>query len=300
MASLDVGSLFTNVSHDKTIEICINELFKSSQTVSGLNKQQVLEMLSLTTKENVVLFDQKYYSQIDDVAIGSSLGPTLANIFLCYHETTWLKNCRKYFKPVYYKSYVHDIFVLFGKPQQVLRFVNYMNKRYKNIIFLFETKRNHSFSFLDVKIKTIKKILHKNAYRRKFFDKCIAKFFNNIFVQKPVLTTIPKLELRIVLLYLRNITSITKKRLNRCISKHLKFCKLKIIFQTGNRLENYFRFKDCVPKDLQSNFAYKFKCGSCTASYYGKTYRRIKFGFQNIGVSLLEQVNEPNVRYLRQ
>ena len=88
MASLDVGSLFTNVSHDKTIEICINELFKSSQTVSGLNKQQVLEMLSLTTKENVVLFDQKYYSQIDDVAIGSSLGPTLANIFLCYHETT--------------------------------------------------------------------------------------------------------------------------------------------------------------------------------------------------------------------
>ena len=160
MASLDVGSLFTNVSHDKTIEICINELFKSSQTVSGLNKQQVLEMLSLTTKENVVLFDQKYYSQIDEVAIGSPLGPTLANIFLCYHETTWLKNCRKYFKPVYYKSYVHDIFVLFGKPQQVLRFVNYMNKRYKNIIFLFETKRNHSFSFLDVKIKTIKKTLH--------------------------------------------------------------------------------------------------------------------------------------------
>ena len=98
MASLDVDSLFTNVPLDETIEICVNELFKSSQTVSGLNKQQVLEMLSLTTKENVILFDEKYYSQIDGVAMGSPLGPTFANIFLCHHETTWLKNCPKAFK----------------------------------------------------------------------------------------------------------------------------------------------------------------------------------------------------------
>ena len=41
MTSLDVDSLFTHVSLDETIEICVNKLFKSSQTVSGLNKQQV-------------------------------------------------------------------------------------------------------------------------------------------------------------------------------------------------------------------------------------------------------------------
>ena len=123
MASLDVDSLFTNVSLDGTIEICVNELFKSSQTVSGLNKEQVLEMLLLTTKENVILFDQKYYSQIDGVAMGSPLGPTLANIFLCHHKATLIKNCPKYLKLVHYKRYVYDIFVLFKKPQQVLRFV---------------------------------------------------------------------------------------------------------------------------------------------------------------------------------
>ena len=104
---------------------------------------------------------------------------------------------------------------------------------------------------------------------------CVAKFGNNIFIQKPVFTTVPKLELRIVLPYLVNISSITKKRLNRCIGKRLKFCKLQIIFQTGNRLKNYFRFKDRVPETLQSNFVCKFKCGS-TASYYGKTYRHTK------------------------
>ena len=64
-----------------------------SQTVSGLEKQEVLEMLSLTTKQNTILSDEHYYSEIDGVAMGFPLGPTLAFIFLCHHKTKWLKNC---------------------------------------------------------------------------------------------------------------------------------------------------------------------------------------------------------------
>ena len=111
MASLDVDSIFTNVPLDETIKICIDELFKSEMTVSGLNQKEMFEMLSLTLKESIILFDNKYYSQIDGVAMGSPLGPTLANIFLCYHESNWLKDCPKDFKPVYYKRYVDGIFL---------------------------------------------------------------------------------------------------------------------------------------------------------------------------------------------
>ena len=132
------------------------------------------------------------------------------------------------------------------------------------------------FSKFHFEVETFRKTLHKNAYCTKLVDKCIPKFVTNIFVQKPVFTTVPKLELRIVLPYLANISSITKEKLNRCVGKRLKFCKLKIIFQTGNRLKNYFRPKDCVLETLQSNFIYKFKCGSCTASYYDETYRHMK------------------------
>ena len=125
------------------------------------------------------------------------------------------------------------------------------------------------FSTIHFEFETLKKTLHKNSYPTKFVGKYIAKFATNIFVQKPVFTTIPKLELRIVLTYLGNISSITKKRLNRCISTHLKFCIFKIIFLTGNRLKNYFTFKDYVPETLQSNFVYKFECRSRTASHHG-------------------------------
>ena len=103
MASLDVESLFTNVPLDETIKICIDQLFKSEMTGSGLNKKEMFKMLSLTLKESIILFDNKYYSQINGVAMGSPLGPTLANTFLCYHESNWLKDCPKDFKPVYYK-----------------------------------------------------------------------------------------------------------------------------------------------------------------------------------------------------
>ena len=90
------------------------------------------------------------------------------------------------------------------------------------------------FSKFHFEVVTLKKTLHKNACPTTFDDKCIANFVNNIFdifFQKPVFTTVLKLELRIVFPYLRNISSATKKRLNRCIGKGSKFYELQIIFK---------------------------------------------------------------------
>ena len=70
MASLDVDSLFTNVPLEETINICVNELFKSNSSINGLNRKQITEMLSLTTKESIFLFDMAFYTQVDGVAMG--------------------------------------------------------------------------------------------------------------------------------------------------------------------------------------------------------------------------------------
>ena len=61
-----------------------------------------------------VKFNGTYYEQVDGVAMGSPLGPTLANIFLCHWEEIWLEKCPLKFKPLYYKRYMDDTFLLFS------------------------------------------------------------------------------------------------------------------------------------------------------------------------------------------
>ena len=72
-----------------------------------------------------------------------------------------------------------------------------------------------------------------------------------MFVQRP-LSKVPNIELRIVSPNLGSISSITKLRPTRRVSKRLRFSNLKFIFQASNRLKIYFRFKDHVPETLSA------------------------------------------------
>ena len=178
MASLDVESLFTNVPLEETINICVNELFKSNSNIHGLNKKQITEMLSLTTKESIILFDMTFYTQVDGVAMGSPLGPSLANAnaFLCHHEIKWLNDCPDKFKPVFYKRYVDDIFVLFKRPEHVKPFVDYMNSKHKNINFSFEMEKDGQMPFLDVNVFRENGKFVTTVYRKETFTGVYTNF----------------------------------------------------------------------------------------------------------------------------
>ena len=66
--------------------------------------------------------------------------------------------------------------MLFEKPEQALQFVNYMNKRHKNIKFLFETEKDNSFSFLDVKICRKKDKFTTSFFRKEMFSGVCTNF----------------------------------------------------------------------------------------------------------------------------
>ena len=86
MGSLDVNSLFINIPLEEIIEICTNELFKESETAKGLSKSEFKELLSLATKDLHFIYEATLYKQIDGVAMGSLLDPTLPNAFSVYHK----------------------------------------------------------------------------------------------------------------------------------------------------------------------------------------------------------------------
>ena len=124
-------------------------------------------------------------------------------------------------------------------------------------------------------IEKLEEILLSNGYSNKFTDKCISKFINKLYIKKPVMLTVPKKQLYLVLPIMGKISALVKSELVRSVHKRLPFCKVKIVFKI-NYLTNYFRFKDVVPEPLRYCQIYSFTCGSCNASYIGETFRHMK------------------------
>ena len=136
------------------------------------------DLLSAAAKELFFIFDNSLYRQIDGVAMGSPLRPTLPNAFLCHYEKEWLDSCPVEFKPKLYKRYVDDIFVMFQSRDHAKKFVDYMNTKHPNIRFTFEIKYQNSFSFSDIKIirNTEKKSFETSVYRKSTFSGVFTNF----------------------------------------------------------------------------------------------------------------------------
>ena len=90
MASLDVESIFTNIPLEETIDKIINNLFLTTDKVHNFERKELKQLLTFAAYESFFIFDGEYYTQIDGDSMGSPLGPTLANAFLCHFEKKWL------------------------------------------------------------------------------------------------------------------------------------------------------------------------------------------------------------------
>ena len=73
MASLDVNSLFTNIPLNET-NICIDSLYKNDENSPKIPEDVLHNLLTVATKESLIMFKNKFYKQTDGVAMKSPLG----------------------------------------------------------------------------------------------------------------------------------------------------------------------------------------------------------------------------------
>ena len=118
-------------------------------------KRYFKQLLTLSVRSSYFLYDDVYYKQVDGVAMGSPLGPALANLFLVYYELKWLEKCPLQFRRKYYRRYVDDIFLMFESRDHVKKFFKYMNSRHPNIQFTCEVESNNKISFLDISVTSL-------------------------------------------------------------------------------------------------------------------------------------------------
>ena len=153
MASFDIQSLFTNIPLVETRNIILNKLFPTPNSqYQGFNRECFSKVLNNCTKNNIFLFDGKVFEQRDGAPMGGCVSPTLANAFLCFHENIWLSDCPENFKPILYRRYVDDTFLLFKHKSHIELFLNYLNNKHSRIKFTCEVEESSSLNFLDLKI----------------------------------------------------------------------------------------------------------------------------------------------------
>ena len=80
--------------------------------------------MQTATKSVEFSFNNVMYRQIDGVAMGSPLGPALANMFVGYYESLLFKRVKK--PPMYYR-YVDDTFGIFDSENDGDKFFHQSN-----------------------------------------------------------------------------------------------------------------------------------------------------------------------------
>ena len=201
MASFDVVSLFTNIPLQETIDIILFELFDNPDNIESLtisedgtkfvechvpdkpdqvslfNRDNFRKLLELATLDSHFFFNKNIYKQVDGVAMGSPLGPHLANIFMSHMEKKWLQDCPDYFKPVLYRRYVDDTFLLFKSDQHVNLFLTYLNSKHPSINFTSDQEHNQILPFLDVKVQRLEDKFITSIYRKPTFTGLLSKYY---------------------------------------------------------------------------------------------------------------------------
>ena len=168
----DIDSIPVN----ETIGIISNALFSDHQFFHGFNSSEFEKLLFQSVKNCHFIFNGRLYQQVDGVAMGSPLGPLFANIFMSFHEQKWLNNCPSSFKPLLYRRYVDDCFLLFHFSDHVPLFLGYLNQQHANITFTTDIERDGKLSFLDIDISRSDRKFATSVYHKPTFTGLFTNF----------------------------------------------------------------------------------------------------------------------------
>ena len=167
MVSFDVEGLFTSIPLIKSIDLAVDYIMKGNPDIK-LGGENLTKLFFFATAQTHFSFLGNVYDQIDWVAMGSSLAPVLANLFMCHHEKRWLENYNSGIE--FSRRYDDDTFALFNTEQDALSFFSYINSQHPNIKFTMEREENHKLPFLDVLLDNhsnqgiITSVFHKKTY----------------------------------------------------------------------------------------------------------------------------------------
>ena len=152
LCSFDVVSLFTNVPLVETIDICCDVLYHMCDIrPPSLSEKSFRRLMLMVTSGVEFSFDGVMFRQIDGVAMGSPLGPVLANIFVGFCES----RISDVEYPPLYCRFVDDCWAYFADEDCALEFKRKLDNLHPSLKFTCEFEQNASLPFLDVLVERV-------------------------------------------------------------------------------------------------------------------------------------------------
>ena len=144
----DVESLYTNMDHDLIIQ-CIRDAWNLDNNPSPFY-EYLLDLLSLTLRNNDFEFNSQFFLQILGIAMGRKYAPAAANLYLIKFDFAAMNLF--HILPLLYSGFLGDILGVWpGTHQQLLDFQSFLNSLIPGIKVTF-TIHNYIISFLDTYI----------------------------------------------------------------------------------------------------------------------------------------------------
>ena len=122
--------------------------------------------MEMATSSVEFSFNDIMHRQIDVVAMGSPLGPALANIFVGYYESKLFQTTSK---PEMYYRYMDDTFAVFSNKDECDLFLDSLNAFHPSLRFTFEKESNLALPFRDVLVEKTPSKFTTSIYRKSTF-----------------------------------------------------------------------------------------------------------------------------------
>ena len=157
LATLDVSSLYTNITHNNGLKALKNRLPDNQLT------DVIIQSTEFILKHNYFNFGNEQFLQLKDTAMGTKMAPQYANIFMSNLEENFLQNTHN--KPLLYLRYIDNIFLLWTQEEKLLQFHKDFNSEDPDIHFTM----NHlteEVNFLDTAIRLKNNTLQTSLYKK--------------------------------------------------------------------------------------------------------------------------------------
>ena len=143
----------TNVPLEETIELLADKAFINNRFNETChlnpNKLDLVNLLRGATKDQLFTFNSQLYEQTDGVAMGSPLGPPLANPFMHSIEDTLEREGKM---PKYYKRFVNNTQTVMPNKASADNFLDILNQCHSSIKFTMGTESIGMLPFLGTQL----------------------------------------------------------------------------------------------------------------------------------------------------